>query len=113
MASTQRWCAGTAIWVFVLALAPLASAQEHWVATWAASPQETRAFPFGPPPPATAPPAQPPPGNQPAAPAPPPPVMSFQNQTVRMNVRTSIGGSRLRVELSNVFGTKPLTVGSA
>src|SRR3974377_1183775 len=49
MASTQRWSAGPAIWALVLAWAPLAFAQEHWVATWAAAPQETRAFAARPP----------------------------------------------------------------
>ena len=112
MASTQRWFVGLAIWALCLAAAPISFAQEHWVATWAAAPQETRAFPFGPPAPAA--PAQPTAATQqPAAPAPPPPIMSFQNQTVRMIVRTSIGGRRVRVELSNVVGTKPLLVGAA
>lgn len=37
----------------------------------------------------------------------------FENQTLRMTVHTSIGGSAARVRLSNVFGVKPLTIGSA
>jgi lysophospholipase L1-like esterase len=110
MASTKGWFSGLAVWALVLAPAPLTFAQEHWVATWAAAPQETRAFTPPPGPPAAQPGA---PSQQPAAPPPPPPIMSFQNQTVRMIVRTSIGGRRLRVELSNAFGTKPLTVGAA
>jgi lysophospholipase L1-like esterase len=75
----------------------------HWVATWVSAQQQPRAA-FGPPP-------------QPAAPgAPPrpaPPPSGFNNQTVRMIVRSSIGGSRVRVELSNAFGAKPLVVGGA
>ena len=75
----------------------------HWVATWVSAQQQPRAA-LGPPP-------------QPAAPgAPPrpaPPPSGFNNQTVRMIVRSSIGGSRVRVELSNAFGAKPLTVGAA
>ena len=110
MASTQRWSAGPAIWALVLAWAPLAFAQEHWVATWAAAPQETRAFAAPPPAAPTSPVPQ---GTNNQPPAPPPPIMSFQNQTVRMILRTSIGGRRLRVELSNAFGTKPLMVGAA
>jgi len=80
------------------------------VATWAASPQETRVLiPPGPP----APTSPVPQGTANQPPAPPPPIMSFQNQTVRMIVRTSIGGRRMRVELSNAFATKPLMVGAA
>jgi len=96
-------------------LAQNAFAQEHWVATWAASPQ-ARA---GGPPRAAQPPAAP--GGAPAAPAapanpaPPTPAQasSFNNQTVRMIVHTSIGGSRVRVELSNAYGTAALMVGAA
>lgn len=87
-------------------LANLASAQApaaHWVATWVSAQQQPRAA-FGPPP-------------QPAAPgAPPrpaPPPSAFNNQTVRMIARSSIGGSRVRVELSNAFGAKPLMIGAA
>ena len=38
---------------------------------------------------------------------------AVDNQTVRMIVRSTIGGSRARVELSNTFGTTPLAVGAA
>jgi len=68
---------------------------EHWVSTWAASPL-LRAQP-----------AQQQPN---AAPLPP---NSFNNQTLRMIVRTSIGGRRLRLQLSNAFGASALTVGAA
>ncbi|HEY0700960.1 MAG TPA: SGNH/GDSL hydrolase family protein [Micromonospora sp.] len=37
----------------------------------------------------------------------------FDNQTIRMVVRTSVGGSAVRVRFSNVFGTRPLTIGRA
>jgi lysophospholipase L1-like esterase len=37
----------------------------------------------------------------------------FNNQTVRMIVRTSIGGSRVRVKLSNAFDSVPVAVGAA
>jgi len=50
------------------------------------------------------------------APAGPPPAAStltFSDQTLRLIVRTSIGGSRLRVRLSNEMGTAPLTIGAA
>lgn len=106
--------------VCALLVAPVSLfAQEHWVATWAASPQQFRAF--GPPAPAN--------GRQgqaaPPAPAPAPTregqggppraraISSFDNQTVRMTVRTSLGGSRLRVQFSNAYGTSPLVLGAA
>lgn len=41
------------------------------------------------------------------------PVNTFNNQTVRMVVNTSIGGPSLRVELSNTFGATPLKIGAA
>ncbi len=34
-------------------------------------------------------------------------------QTLRQVVRTSTGGTRVRIRLSNLFGTQPLTVGAA
>jgi lysophospholipase L1-like esterase len=37
----------------------------------------------------------------------------FNNQTLRQIVHASIGGSTLRVVLSNTYGTAPLTVGAA
>jgi lysophospholipase L1-like esterase len=61
-----------------------------------------------PPAPATPPPA--PPAGSTFAPQ---PFVHFTNQTLRQVVRTSIGGSRLRVVLSNAFGTAPLTIGAA
>jgi lysophospholipase L1-like esterase len=64
--------------------------REHWVATWTTAEMLVR--------PATAPPAG---------------ARGFNNQTVRMIVRTSIGGRRLRVNLSNAFGSEPLEVGAA
>jgi lysophospholipase L1-like esterase len=36
----------------------------------------------------------------------------FTNQTVRMIVHTSVGGSQVRVRLSNAFGTDPLSIGA-
>ncbi len=88
-------------------LANLALAQEHWVATWAASPIATN-IPAAPANPVAA-------GAPAAAPAKPgpAPLRSFNNQTIRMVVNTSIGGRTARVELSNTFGTNPLRIGSA
>ena len=36
----------------------------------------------------------------------------FNNQSFRMIVHSSLGGDRLRVRLSNAFGTQPVTVGA-
>jgi lysophospholipase L1-like esterase len=55
----------------------------HWVGTWA------------------------------AAPAPAEGVVGFNNHTLRMNPRVSIGGDRLRVRISNAYGNRPLTIGAA
>ena len=55
----------------------------HWVGTWA------------------------------AAPAPAEGVVGFNNHTMRMNPRVSIGGDRVRVRISNAYGTLPLTIGAA
>lgn len=85
------------------------SASEHWVSTWATSPMQPRAFP------APRPPAPPAGATTPAPPAPPRPVpvTSFHNQTLRMIAHTSIGGRRVRIELSNAFGSLPLVIGAA
>jgi lysophospholipase L1-like esterase len=40
-------------------------------------------------------------------------IASFHNQTVRMIAHTSIGGRRVRIELSNAFGSTPLVIGAA
>jgi lysophospholipase L1-like esterase len=50
-----------------------------------------------------------------SAPQPPAiqPLAGLNHQTVRMIVRTSIAGRRLRVEFSNAFGTAPLMLGAA
>lgn len=59
--------------------------EEHWVGTWAAAPQ-------------------------PAMPGAP---VIFHNQQLRLIVHTSIGGSRVRIRLSNEFGRRPLDIGAA
>ena len=38
---------------------------------------------------------------------------AFSNHTLRMIPRVSIGGSRLRVRVSNAYGTRPLSIGAA
>jgi lysophospholipase L1-like esterase len=105
--SMRRW---VLIGLAALLLLQPARAQqgEHWVGTWMVAhigrPQNPPA-PVAPPAPA--------PGTTTAPPAAPPAFMHFNNQTLRQIVRTSIGGTRARVVLSNAFGTVPLTVGAA
>jgi lysophospholipase L1-like esterase len=38
---------------------------------------------------------------------------AFANHTLRMIPRVSLGGSRLRVRISNAYGTRPLAIGAA
>ena len=92
----------------LLAQCVFAQSPEHWVSTWATSPQQPRAFPAPRPPAPTA-------GVTPVPAAPPRPVAiaSFHNQTLRMIANTSIGGRRVRIELSNAFGSAPLLIGAA
>jgi lysophospholipase L1-like esterase len=117
MWSRRAAVAALSIGTLLSALLPVASAQEHWVATWAASPQGPR---IGAPRPAAAPPANATPAPNAAPGGAPgragngfPPPTGFNGQTIRMIVRTSIGGRRARVELSNTFGTTPLAIGAA
>ncbi len=83
------------------------SVEPRWVATWAASPIATN-IPAAPAKPVAA-------GAPAAAPAKPgpAPIRSFNNQTIRMVVNTSIGGRSVRVELANTFGADRLKIGSA
>ena len=85
---------------------------EHWVATWTTAQDLARIQPQAPPPPAA---PTPPATAAPQAPPParPPAGRNFHNQTVRMIVRTSIGGSRVRIKLASAFGTNPVVVGAA
>jgi lysophospholipase L1-like esterase len=55
---------------------------EHWVGTWA------------------------------AAPAPAEGLTGFNNHTLRMNPRISLGGERLRVRISNAYGARSLVIGA-
>ena len=102
-----------------------AATAEHWVATWATAQQlaitggaaggrgasasgpVTGIVPGPPPPP-------PPPPGTPARRFPIPPTLAgINNQTVRMIVRSSLGGSRVRVRLSNAVGGASVSVGTA
>lgn len=78
----------------LLALSGVASAASapHWVASWQASPQPVWGADFLFP---TLVPA------------------TLHDQTFRQTARTSLGGPRLRVRLSNAYGTQPLRIGAA
>jgi hypothetical protein len=52
-------------------------------------------------------------GSWAAAPAPAEGIVGFNNQTIRLNPRCSIGGERLRVRISNAYGNRPLIIGAA
>ncbi|MES1254493.1 MAG: SGNH/GDSL hydrolase family protein [Acidobacteriota bacterium] len=90
--------------VVLVALAQVRAQQngrDHWVATWGVSV-------IGRPAVSPEPPRPPRPGAPPST-----AFMHFNNQTLREIVRVSLGGSRVRVALSNAFGTAPLTIGAA
>ena len=112
------------ILVLLVGTVSLSGANEHWVGTWATAvvvrPQAPQAgLPPAPPLPATGipnacAPAAPGPGPAPGRGGGQPPApLNFKNQTLREIVRVSLGGDRVRVVLSNAFGTLPLEVGAA
>lgn len=82
----------TATALLALSGAAAASPAPHWVASWQASPQPVWGsdFLF-------------------------PPLIpgQLQDQTFRQSARLSLGGPRLRVRLSNAYGTRPLKIGAA
>lgn len=86
MISSIRWPAFAALVLFVVG----ASADEAWIGSWGASPQP------------------PTPGGGPF-----PATPSFENRTIRQIVRLSAGGSRLRLRITNEYGTAPLVIGAA
>ncbi len=115
-------------------------ARDHWVATWGTAqqlyraPVPARAAPSAPPPaaatgaattaspaattsPATSPAPQPPAPQGRGGPQRrfgiPPALPGISNQTVRMIVRSSLGGTRVRVRLFNALGSPAVPVGSA
>ncbi|HYV96633.1 MAG TPA: SGNH/GDSL hydrolase family protein [Gemmatimonadaceae bacterium] len=64
---------------------------EHWIATWAPSQLASAARPAA--------------GTR-------DPVATFANTTIRQIIRTTIGGSRVRIRISNEYGDRPLALGS-
>lgn len=91
--TTSRWpCVFAALLLFAAIATPLHAAQPVWTTTWTASPQPRWDGDF-------------------ALPTKLP--YHFWNQTLRQVARTSIGGRRVRVLLSNAYGTRPLEIGAA
>lgn len=56
----------------------------RWIGTWATAPQ----------------------------PYPPGSLQSFRNQTLRLIVHTSAGGTKVRIKISNTYGDQPLLIGT-
>ena len=98
---------------FFGAVLAFGQAREHWIPTWVAAPEQGRPEPIRLPQARTPAAPQPPAASKSGAQRPAGPIVSFNDQTVRMIVHTSIGGSRVRIELSNLFGAAPLRIGSA
>src|SRR2546425_10356837 len=90
---------GLVVLTATLLFVQIAEAQDHWVTAWAGGTQARLQAPLGGQRGGPAPPAN-------AAPA------SFNDQTIRMILHTSLGGRRARVTLSNAFGNSPLTIGA-
>ena len=99
--------------------AQTARRQENWVPTWGTAQQLVRTPPPVPVPAATNAPASDLSATSVSAQRGRGPagavfrVTTLSNQTVRMILRTSIGGRRARVKLSNAFGSTPVLVGAA
>jgi lysophospholipase L1-like esterase len=76
----------------VSAASEINNSSNSWIGTWAASPQPTWGpdFAF--------------PTNIPA---------TLQDQTIRQVARISLGGKRIRIVLSNEYGSQPLAIGAA
>jgi uncharacterized membrane protein (DUF4010 family) len=70
---------------FVLSPASAQAQTTSWISSWTASPMAPR-------------------GVMPA---------TFSNRTIRQIVHLSIGGDKVRLRLSNEFGTKPVLIGAA
>lgn len=106
-ASVAVWSVVFSVSLFAAPNKPALHSNEHWVTTWATA-QSLSAEPViggGPGRSGRGPNRAPSPtGNIP---------QNFKDQTVRMVVRTSIGGRRVRVQLSNALGGAALAVGAA
>jgi lysophospholipase L1-like esterase len=107
--------AGAASLCACLASDPLVEAQgfrsaEHWVGTWTTADVARDPHPPSPAPPPPVPGVA---NRQAQPPEPARPPLNFKNQTLRQIVHISVGSERVRVVVSNIFGTAPLAVGAA
>ena len=97
MKYTTAWLLSLCLCVSAAGQKTVVNSDEHWVATWATAQAIAPVAALGAPPPRPQ-----------AAPARPSPIgqipETFKNQTVRMVARASIGGRRVRVQLSNALG---------
>ncbi|PCE23167.1 hypothetical protein BWP39_26130 [Paraburkholderia acidicola] len=89
-ANVWRWVAGLSLTAAVAACGGVDSNSSQWVASWYAAQQNYNEVP--------------PPIIDPSL-----PPLTISNQTVRQIVHTSYGGSQIRIKLSNLFGTAPVT----
>jgi len=94
----MKTCKLLILTAFVTHIAFAQGQNEHWVATWATAHRAS-------PPLASSAVGQPFTAAQQAQ-------FGFNNQTIRMIAPVSIGGRRVRVQLSNAFGTMPLKLGA-
>ncbi len=136
----KKWALAVAPLVLLAVVWPAASQTagperggEHWIATWATAQQLVagglgggarggfRGAPAPAPPanaaaPGAAAPQTPPraaPDARGRGPLAAPIPASFEDRTVRMTARASAGGSRVRIELSNMLGAQPVEIGAA
>jgi lysophospholipase L1-like esterase len=78
----------TALVCLLLFVSQGTSAERNaWVPTWGTSPQSV-------------------------SPDPDEPLLKIEDQTVREHLRVSIGGERIRIRLSNEYGSAPILIGS-
>jgi lysophospholipase L1-like esterase len=105
--SSAIWLCAFSLSLFAAPKTAVLNSNEHWVTTWATAQSLAPVPEIG--------------GraqrsgttrNRPPSPIGDLPE-TFKNQTVRMVVRTSLGGRRVRVQLSNALGNAPLVIGAA
>src|SRR5262252_9944219 len=90
ISATRRWRTiklGTACAALLLSVDVITTAADdkQWIGTWA-----TAAQPFL-----------------------PKSLQTYRNQSLRLIVHTSIGGTRVRIKISNTYGDGPLLIGGA
>src|SRR6476646_9092011 len=90
--TTRLFCAGFLAAVVLVASSAQGRENGQWIETWSASPQPVWTPDFFAP------------INFPR---------NLWNQTIRQTARVSVGGDKLRVVLSNEYGSQPLVIGAA